>query len=221
MRIQNLMNAIIVGANGIVREGIKAILQNCQPNINVVGEASEGQEVFSLTKRYDPDLLVVDLLIPKVVGIEVIKYVLKDKPNIKVIALSDRKDISYVLEMFESGVHGYALSDCVDDIIEAIGTVITGNCYLSFQLNISIVDLLTHLNEFCKNGKRVDLLSLQERQILQMIAEGKDVREIANLLSRSHKTVKSHRKKVMDKLNLYSVADLTRYAIREGMISLE
>lgn len=216
------IKTIIADDHGVVREGLIALLQqNQKVNVDVIAQATNGHDVVSLVEKYNPDLLIIDISMPDLNGIDAAKIVSANNSHTKVLALSMHKHLSYVLGMFEAGALGYVLKDSVfEDIIEAIETILQGNLYLSPKLNISVSDVLRQLREMQGNSHHRQSLTSRERQVLQLIAEGKETRQIANVLSRSVKTVESHRKNLMDKLDIHNVADLTRYAIKEGLISL-
>jgi two-component system response regulator NreC len=196
----------------IVRQGIKALLE--QKGFSVVGEASEGHEAIRLAKELHPDAAVLDLGMPLVNGISAAREILRDSPKMKVILLTMHTDEHYVLDALQAGVTGYVVkTEAASDLVHALNDVLNGSTYLSSKVSRAIV--LAYLE---KRDIVPDPLTPRERQVLQLIAEGKTTKEVASLLGISSKTAEAHRTKIMNKLETHGTAGLVRYAIRRGLI---
>lgn len=202
----------------LVRRGFRAMLEQ-EPNIEVVGEAENGRQCLDFVEQFQPDVVIMDVTMPVLNGIEATRQILARSHPPKVVAVSMHPERQFVTEMLSAGASAYVFKDSrVEELVTAIETVMRGETYLSPKLT-------GVLFKNCMPASRAPRsfggnLSPRERQVLQMIADGKNTKEIAYLLYLSTKTVEGHRRQVMEKLNLYSVAELTRYAIREGMTSL-
>ena len=168
-----------------------------------------------------PDIAIMDVTMPDLNGIEATQKIVSECPNVKVIALSMHSDTLFVTEMLKRGASGYLLKDCAfEELTRAIHTVLDGNIYLSSAISdVVLGDYLHHLSE--DDFVDSDVLSHREREVLQMLAEGNSMKQIAMKLDISIKTVETHRRQITNKLDIYSVARLTKYAIRKGMTSLE
>ena len=204
----------------ITREGLRSLLEK-QSDMEVVAEAKEGHEAVRLVREMHPDIAIMDVTMPDLNGIEATQKIVSECPNVKVIALSMHSDTLFVTEMLKSGASGYLLKDCAfEELTRAIHTVLDGKIYLSPAISDVVVDGYLHrLSE----DKPVDsdVLSHREREVLQLLAEGKSTKQVALKLHISVKTVETHRRQMMHKLDIYSVAELTKYAIRKGLTSLE
>jgi DNA-binding NarL/FixJ family response regulator len=190
------------------------------PELEVVGETEDGRETVHLAKKLAPDVIVMDIAMPDMNGIEATRQIVADRPGAKVVALSMHSDRHFVSEMLKAGATAYLLKQCaVDELITAIKTVLKGQTYLSTCISGVVVDhFVRHTS---KSGSTAfSHLSDREREVLQLVAEGKTSKEIASQLNLSIKTVEAHRLNIMEKLNIHSVAELTKYAIREGLSSL-
>ncbi|MFH0897942.1 MAG: response regulator transcription factor [Candidatus Bathyarchaeota archaeon] len=211
---------LLVEDHSIVREGLKALLEK-QPEIEVVGEAEDGRKALHLCKELLPDVVIMDVAMPDMNGIEATRLIIKEAPNTKIIGLSMHSDRRFVVEMLKAGSSGYLLKDCAfEELTNAVNTVMRGNIYLSSQISDNIIN--EYVNLLSKNNISVfSILTTREREVLQFLAEGKRTREIASLLRVSVKTIETYRQQIMDKLNIHSVAELTKYAIREGLTSLD
>ena len=204
----------------ITREGLRSLLEK-QSDMEVVAEAEEGHEAVRLVREIHPDIAIMDVTMPDLNGIEATQKIVSECPNVKVIALSMHSDTLFVTEMLKSGASGYLLKDCAfEELTRAIHTVLDGKLYLSPAISDVVVDGYLHrLSE--NNSVDSDVLSHREREVLQMLAEGKSTKQVALKLHISVKTVETHRRQMMHKLDIYSVAELTKYAIRKGLTSLE
>lgn len=204
----------------ITRQGLRLLLGE-ESDMEVVAEADQGRTAVQLANKLMPDVVIMDVSMPDLNGMEATKQIVGKTDNVKVIALSMHSDNLFVTEMLKSGVSGYLLKDCAfEELASAIRSVIAGNTYLSPSISGVVVNGYLHrLSKSKTLGS--DVLSDREREVLQMIAEGKSTKQIALNLHISVKTVETHRRQIMNKLNIFSVAELTKYAIRKGLTSLE
>lgn len=204
----------------IVREGLRFILE-MESDINVVAEAGNGRMAVQLAMEVEPDVAVIDIAMPDMNGIEATRRILCEKPDIKILALSMHSARRFVEEALSAGAKGYLLKDCAsEELVRAIHTVAANETYLSPKVADMIVkDYMKRLPD--SESPASTLLSTREREVLQLIAEGHSTKEIAFALEVSIKTIETHRQQIMKKLNLHSVAALTRFAIREGLTPLE
>lgn len=205
--------------HAILRDGLKHILSS-EGGMVVVGEAGDGKTAYEEIERIKPDVAVLDISMPVLTGLEVARLLRKYNNEIKIIILSRHDNEEYIQEALKNGINGYILKDNAgDDLIRAIHEVLKGNVYLSPR----IVTMLTRgivTNE--KNDKNVrdGILSHREKEVLKLVAEGKQSSEIASLLRISVKTVKVHRLNIMNKLDIHNVTDLVKYAIKNGLIEI-
>jgi len=197
----------------MVRQGFRMILA-AQPDMEIVGEAGNGREAVELAEQLHPDVAVMDVAMPDMNGIEATRRLAVSAPRTRVLALSMYKDSVYVREILRAGARGYLLKDAIDrDLLSAVRAVATGEGYLSPAVSDAVLtDYRRHVTD------PLDLLSAREREVLQMIAEGKTNKEIASALKLSVYTVDAHRGRIMEKLNLHSVGELVRFALRAGLI---
>ncbi len=214
------IKVMLVDDHKIMREGLRTLLEK-QEDLQIVGEAGDGRTAVSLAQKLLPDLIVMDTVLPDLNGIEATRQIIAEHPHIKIIALSMHSDKQFVIEMLKAGASGYMLKDCAsEELVKAIQSVMDNQVYLSPK--ITTVVLKEYVPDLHKGETSVfKILTKREREVLQLIAEGKTTKEIAHLLEVSIKTVETHRQQIMNKLNVRSVAKLTKYAIREGLTSLE
>ncbi|MFN7935948.1 MAG: response regulator transcription factor [Bryobacteraceae bacterium] len=190
------------------------MLIESQQDMEVVGEAKTGRETVEEARKLKPDIVVMDVSMPDLNGIEATRQICDELAHVKVVALSMHKDSVYVREILRAGARGYLLKESEDeDLLKAIRSVHRGEAFLSPAISDAV---LTDYRRHVTNP--VDLLTSREREVLSLIAEGKTNKEIANLLNLSVYTVESHRGSVMEKLNLHSAGDIVRFAIRNGII---
>jgi DNA-binding NarL/FixJ family response regulator len=203
----------------IMREGLRSMLEN-ELGVTVIAQAENGREAVEKARTLKPDLVIMDVSMPDMNGIEATRRIVGDDPQIRVIALSMHADKRFVGEMLNAGVAGYLLKhSAMDELQQAIQSVMANKKYISPEIaGVVIDDYLLHLSAAATAPPP---LSPREREVLQLIAEGKATKEIAALLHISVPTVETHRQHIMEKLQLFSVADLTKYAIRTGLTSLE
>ncbi len=203
----------------IVRDGLRSLLEK-QPGMDVVAEADNGRTTVRLARELLPDLVIVDIGMPGLNGIEATRQIVAENPRIRVVALSMHSDRRFVAQMFKAGASAYLLKDCAfEELAQAVQVVLAGRTYLSPQVAGTVVeDYIRHLA--ATDGSGFSVLTAREREVLQLLAEGNSTKQIANSLHVSMKTVETHRQQIMNKLNVQSVADLVKYAIREGLTSL-
>ena len=204
----------------IIRDGLHTLVENI-PDMTIAGQAENGREAVRLALKLIPDVVVMDVSMADLNGIEATRQIHKKQPGIKVIALSMHSDRRFVRGMLEAGASGYLLKDCAfEELARAINTVVKEKTYLSPEISdIIIKDYLFKSSTGASSAYTA--LTAREREVLQLLAEGKSTRQIAELLHVSIKTIETHRRQIMDKLNIHSVAELTKYALREGLTSLE
>ena len=213
------VRVLLVDDHTVVRQGLRVLLE-AEPDMCIVGEAETGRQAVQLTKKYLPDVVVMDIAMPMLNGLEATRQVLKEVPAAKVLVLSSYSDEEYVHQLTEAGAAGYLLKQtAATDLIKAIREVKKGNASFSPQISRR---LLENYREAFLSGtpvrKRRDALTSRESEVLQLIAEGRPNKQIAAELCISIKTVEKHRQQVMNKLNIHDIAGLTRYAISKGII---
>lgn len=210
---------LIVDDHQIVRQGLRSLLEK-NPGLEVVAEAEDGRTAVRLAETLAPQVAIMDVGLPDLNGIEATRQVLLVSPRTRVIGLSMHSDRRFVSNMLKAGASGYLLKDSAfEELATAIQTVMSGKSYLSREVAHIVVQ------DYVEGPKAQDtafsVLTLREREVLQLIAEGRSNRQIAEILYLSIKTVETHRQQIMNKLGLHKVADLVRYSIREGLSSLE
>lgn len=201
-------------------EGLSSLLNN-ETSIEVVGEADNGRSAVEFAHTLKPDVVIMDISMPDLNGIEATRQIIANDSSVKIIALSVHTDKRYVTEMIKAGVSGYLLKECAfQELTNAIQSVVRGKIYLSPSIAGVVVD--DYINKSATANTSIFLvLSKREREVLQLIAEGKSTKDIAASLYVSKKTVGTHRTHIMEKLHINNLADLIKYAIREGFTSLE
>ena len=207
---------LIADDHKILRDGLESLLQK-EPTFDVIGTAGNGPEAIKLTDELQPDVLILDIGMPEMNGIDVAQQVGRDFPDVRVIGLSVHTDPLYVERMFQNGAVGYLPKDCAaEELCAAIRKVMSGSTYIGKSLSDTI------LRRFVAGSTRerpepIDQLSVRERQVLQLLAEGHSAKESAERLKISAKTIEVHRKNIRQKLGISSIAELTKYAIRMGI----
>jgi DNA-binding NarL/FixJ family response regulator len=204
----------------IVREGLRALIEK-QPNMEVVAEAENGRTAVELVQKLHPDVIIMDVAMPDLNGIEATRQIIAKALSVKIIALSMHSDRRFVVEMLRAGASGYLLKDCAfEELVHAIRAVVVNRIFLSPKINDIVIK--DYLRLFPKTEFSVfSILTPRQRQVLQLLSEGKTTRQIASHLQVSVKTVETYRQQIMDKLDIHSIAELTKYAIHEGLTSLE
>lgn len=206
------MRLLLVDDHAIMRDGLRAILAG--KGLEVVGEASNGHEAIRLAESLKPDTIVMDISMPALNGIDATREILKSSPQAKVIVLSMNIEKRYVLACLRAGAAAYVVkSKAASSLVEAIDAVSRGENYLSPSVSKSVVDAYLENDE-----SPADPLSIREREVLQLIAEGQNVKEIGSLLGISAKTAESHRANIMQKLDIHDIAGLVRYAVQQGIV---
>jgi len=210
---------LLADDHNLIREGLRSLISE-EPNMAVIAEADDGRTAVQLTDKLSPDVVIMDITMPGLNGIEATRQILSKSPAPKVIALSMHAERRMILEMLNAGASGYLLKDCAfDEVIRAIETVMSNCTYLSPRIADIIVKDYVH--RIPRNDlSSLSLLSPREREVLQLLAEGGKTRDIAETLHVSVKTVDTYRMQIMEKLCIHSIAELTKYAIREGLTSI-
>jgi len=213
------IRVLLADDHTVVRQGLKALLE-AEADIAVIGEANTGREAVQLTKKLLPEVVVMDIAMPNLNGLEATRQIAKEVPSTKLLVLSSYNDDEYVHQVTEAGAMGYLLKQtAATDLIKAVREARKGNAFFSPAISRRLVE---RYREAFLNGvpvkKRNDLLTSRESEVLQLIAEGKPNKQIAAELCISIKTVEKHRQQVMNKLHIHDVAGLTRYAISKGIV---
>jgi DNA-binding NarL/FixJ family response regulator len=211
---------ILADDHQITRQGLRSLLEK-QSDMEVIAEAQQGRTAIELVRKLSPHVVIMDVSMPDLNGMEAAKQISGEMPDVKIIALSMHSDSLFVTEMLKSGASGYLLKDCAfEELVQAIRTITSGKTYLS--PSISGVVVSDYVHRLSKPGSHIpEVLTTREREVLQLIAEGKSTKQVALKLHISTKTVETHRRQMMDKLDIHSVAELTKYAIRKGFTSLD
>lgn len=217
-----MMNVRLVLADdhAMMREGLKSLIAK-EADFSVVGEADNGKATLDLARKAGAHVVIMDVAMPDLNGIEATRKLLALNPNIKVVALSGHSNREFVREMLKAGASAYVLkSRAYEELVRAIREVMKGKKYLSPDVAQGVVDEYVEISSSMSGNPAFVVLTDREREALQLIAEGKSTKDVADSLSVSVKTVETHRRNIMEKLNLHSVAELTKYAIREGITSV-
>jgi two-component system response regulator NreC len=208
-----MIRILLADDHAMVRQGFRMILSS-QPDMEIIGEAGNGREAVEMSQKLLPDVIVMDVAMPELNGIEATRKITAALPRSRILALSMHKDSVYVREILRAGARGYLLKDSIDsDLLAAVRAVAKGEGYLSPAISDAV------LSDYRKHVTApLDLLTSREREVLQMIAVGKTNKDIANELKLSVYTVDAHRGRIMEKLNLHSTGELVRFAVRNGLI---
>lgn len=210
---------ILADDHAIVRHGLSRSFQQ-ETDIEVIGQAKDGLSTVELVRELSPDVVVMDITMPDLNGIEATRQILKIFPHVKVIALSMHSSSKYVREMFKAGATAYLLKDCpFEELVEAVRTVMSGKTYVSPSIGSMVVN--DYISKPGREGSAFSVLSQREREVLQLLAEGKTAKQVGLSLHISPKTVDVHRVRIMNKLNIDNIAQLTKYAIQEGLTQPE
>ena len=211
--VMKRIRVLLADDHAVVRQGFRMLLGS-HSDLEIVGEAGNGREAVELASTLKPDVVVMDVTMPELNGIEATRRLTAENPHIRVVALSMHKDSVYVREILRAGARGYLLKESVaDDLVAAVRAVASGEGYLSPAISNAVLDdYRRHVTN------PIDLLSSREREVLQMLAEGKTNKEIAGTLNLSVYTVDAHRGRIMEKLNVHSINELVRFAVRNGLI---
>jgi two-component system response regulator NreC len=216
------IRVLVVDDHQVVREGFCSLLEK-QSDIEVVGQAGEGRTAIQMNRELLPHVILMDITMPDMNGIEAAHQIHNEFPDTKIIILSIHSNKEYVEKALKSGVRGYLQKDCAfDELVTAIRTVISNRIYLSSDItDVVVEDYLNQRKSTEKKEVSSDILTSREREVLQLIAEGHSSKEIADKLTVSVTTIDTHRKKIMDKLNIHNLAHLVKYAIRQGLTDLD
>ena len=212
------IRVLLVDDHEITRQGVRLLFEE-ESGIEIVAEAGDGRTAIALVSKYLPDIVVMDIGLPDLNGIEATRRIRDREPSVKVVALSSRSDQRSATDMLRAGAAGYVLKKAAAcEVVEAIREVLAGRKYVSPQL---MGPLITDYAQRLADGDESSRLTPREREVIQLIAEGKTIKQIAEQLNVSGKTVGNHRQSIKKKLGLNGTAELTKYAIREGITSLE
>lgn len=205
---------ILADDHEILRHGLSRSFQHIE-DIEVIGQAKNGHSAVELVRELSPAIVVMDIGMPDLNGVEATRQIVKESPQVKVIGLSMHSSNKYVREMFKAGASGYLLKDCpFDELVKAIRTVAKGKTYISPFIGDTVIK--NYLGEVVEESA-FSVLSQREREVLQLLSEGKTTKQIAGQLHISPKTVEAHRLRIMNKLDIDNIAQLTKYAIQEGL----
>jgi DNA-binding NarL/FixJ family response regulator len=210
---------LLVDDHKIIRAGLRNLIHN-HNNMEIVGETDTGRTALKLAQKLAPDIIIMDISMPDMNGIDATRKIKTEIPNVKIIALSMHSDRKFVSGMIKAGASGYVLKDCAfDELVDAIKTTMTNHTYLSPAITDIVLEDYKH--KYSEDGTEDHSLTNREREIVQLFAEGMSTKEIAYKLAVSAKTVETHRLNIMSKLKISSIAELTKYAIREGITSVD
>jgi len=213
-----IIKVFIADDHRMFREGLKVQIGRV-PDMDVIGEASNGHEAIKLAEQLKPDVVVLDIAMPLLNGIETTRNLLKVLPNIKIVILSMHADRVYIVEALKAGAEGYMLKEeSFEQLIEGIKTVLRGKIYLSKSIQQIMVEGYVHQIRGGQTITKSDPLTDREREVLQLLAEGKTSRETAEVLGVSVSTIDTHRKNIMDKLSIHNTAGLVKYALTHKII---
>jgi DNA-binding NarL/FixJ family response regulator len=211
---------LLVEDHIVVRQGIKALLSD-EPDIEIVGEADNGREALPLVSKLQPDVVLMDISMPGLNGIEATRQIRQRYADVKVVILSMHANEEYVFQVLRAGASGYVLKQSdSSEVLTAIRAALAGGSFLSPPISRAVIDDYVHRAEARGREDDMDLLTSREREVLQLLAEGASNREIAEQLSISIKTVETHRSNMMNKLAVKSKTDLVKYALRKGWATL-
>ncbi len=215
----NKVRVLLADDHTLMRAGLRVLLER-QPDLAVVGEAEDGRQTLQLVETLQPDVVVMDIAMPNLNGIEATRQIVDKSPRTSVVILSMHSDESYILRSLKAGARAYLLKDSAEaDLIRAIHAVREGKSFFSPAVGKTLVE--DYVRQLKERGDEdsYDLLSTREREILQLLAEGKSNKDVANLLNLSVYTVETHRAHILQKLGLHTVPDLILYAVRKGIIN--
>lgn len=213
------LSVILADDHSLVRAGIRGLLE-ALGYVDVIAEAGDGRTVLKLVKEHDPNIVLLDIAMPSLNGLEVASRISKEFPRTRVIMLSMHANEEYVLQALRSGASGYLLKDAaMDELRIAMDSVMKGKTYLSPSISRTLID--SYLDNSAAARSPLERLTARQREILQLVAEGNTTRQIAEMLNVSVKTVETHRAQLMDRLEIHDVPGLVRYAIRTGLIQAD
>jgi len=219
------MRILLCDDHRILREGLRSLI-NRQPDMEVVAEADNGREIIQQARELSPDVIIMDVSMPDMNGIDATRQIISETPSSRIIALSVHASRKFIMEMLRAGASGYVLKECAfEELVKGVHAVFSGKIYLCNAINDIIVrDYLCTLKEGRQipgeHSNAFSILTDREREVLQLIAEGKTTKEIAFNLQVSVKTVEAFRHNLMNKLGIYNIAGLTKFAVLEGLTTL-
>lgn len=215
-----MIRVILADDHAMLRAGLKRLLE-ALGDVDVVAETDNGRDTVALARKHGPDVIVMDVAMPDMNGIDATRRLARILPQVKVLALSSHGDGAYVRGMLEAGARGYLVKEAAaDELPVALDRILRGRVYVSPAITDQRVEDYLRLGNGAADPGPAPRLSTREREVLQLVAEGKSSVDIAGILHLSRRTVETHRRRIMDKLGIRSVAGLTKYAIREGITSL-
>jgi DNA-binding NarL/FixJ family response regulator len=215
----NVTRVLLADDHALVRAGIRALVEKI-PDVQVVAEAGTGREALELVRSKFPNVVLMDIAMTELGGLEALPRITKDFPGVKVVMLSAHANEEYVIRALREGASGYMLKDSATTELElAIHSVVRGKIYLSPSISRTVID--DYLQRVGGAVSPLEQLTPRQREILQSIAEGQNTKEIASVLNISPKTVEAHRLQLMERLNIHDVPGLVRYAVRSGLVSAE
>ena len=214
------IGVLLVDDHAIIREGLRSLLEK-QPDMEVLADTDEGRRAVELVRELSPDVVIMDVTMAGLNGIEATRLIAAEFPEVKVIALSIHSQRRFIADMLSAGAAGYILKECLfDELVQAIQAVAVGGRYLSPRIaDVVVEDYVKRLSTTADSP--LAALTGREREVLQLVAEGKSTKEIALQLHVSTKTIEANRRQIMEKLDVHSVAELTKCAVREGLTTLE
>ncbi|MGB7949740.1 MAG: response regulator transcription factor [Candidatus Binatia bacterium] len=220
MTVSEVKKALIVDDHKIMREGLRSLLEK-SGRFECVGEADDGLQAVKMARELKPDIVIMDIAMPNLNGIEATRQIKAEIPEIEVIVLSMHATRTYVLQVLQAGASAYLLKDSAfEELSTALLAISRGGMYLSPAITKTAALANLKVGSYGAGGAQTENLTKRELQVLQLIAEGRSTKDIASRLSLSVKTVETHRKQIMDKLEIRSIAGLTKYCIREGLTTL-
>ena len=210
----------MVDDHAIIREGLRSLLEK-QPDMEVLADTDEGRKAVELVREKMPDVVIMDVTMAGLNGIEATRLITTEFPEVKIVALSIHSQRRFIADMLSAGAAGYILKECLfDELVQAIQTVAAGGRYLSPRIaDVVVEDYVKRLSS--TTDSPLSALTGREREVLQLVAEGKSTKQIALELHVSTKTIEANRRQIMEKLKVHSVAELTKYAVREGLTTLD
>ncbi len=215
------IRVLLVDDHAILREGVHALLAR-EPDIRVVGEAGDGQEALDLVDELEPDVVIMDIVMPRMSGLEATRLLKERHPEVRTLILSMYDDQEYVVQIIQAGARGYVLKRVVtEDLVHAIRAVHGGGSFLYPPIAATLIGDYLRVTGNEQPDDAGEPLSAREREVLRLIAEGNNNNKVAELLGLSRKTVDTHRANAMRKLDLHDVTEVVKYALRTGLITLE
>ena len=215
------IKVLLVDDHTIVRKGLRALL-DAEPEIEVIGEAETGREALQQAHELLPDIVLMDISMPDMNGAEATRQIRHRLPSAKILVLSMHADEEFVFQLLRAGASGYLIKKTApEELILAIKTVFQGHSFLSPAISNTVIDAYVRRADEMTAEDHYEILTEREREILQLVAEGRTSREISELLHITARTVETHRANLMAKLDIHTVAELTKYAIRRGIIALD